>query len=284
LRFDIIDSLSVPGATDKPNEDAFAYAPHVAVVFDGATPLGESLLPGPSDAQWIARFAARRLTAHAEDGEGGLRDWLRAAAADAQKSFTALRHRAPQEVYETPLASMIAASLSGDDIETLWFGDCALLLQEATGAVHLIGDTITKRGAERARVQQLARAAGRGPAAPGVRKEFLPGLRAARNQVNTAKGGWAFTPDPACAAHASSAHMKVAPGAVVLLASDGFLALISDYDAYDPHTLLAAAQSHGLRALGTELRTIESEDPEGSAFPRFKKSDDATALLLRVTS
>jgi serine/threonine protein phosphatase PrpC len=282
VQFEILDSLSLPGTIDKANEDAFAHTPHLAVVFDGATPLGESLLPGPSDAQWIARFAARRLTAHAEDSEGAPRDWLRAAAADAQKSFTALRYRAPREVYETPLASMIAAALHADEMEALWFGDCALLLRDPSDAVDFIGDTLTKRDAERARVQRLSRESARGPAAPGVRSVFLPSLRAARNSVNTSKGGWAFTPDPACAEHAKSAHIPVAPGTVALLASDGFLALISDYEAYDARALLAAAQSHGLRALGTELRTVESEDPEGSAYPRFKKSDDATALLLRV--
>ena len=47
--------------------------------------------------------------------------------------------------------------------------------------------------------------------------------------------------------------------------------------------LIATAQSHGLTVLGEELRLIEAGDPEGHEFPRFKKSDDATALLLRVT-
>jgi hypothetical protein len=30
------------------------------------------------------------------------------------------------------------------------------------------------------------------------------------------------------------------------------------------------------------LRAIEDKDPEGRKFPRFKKSDDATAVLLRL--
>jgi hypothetical protein len=35
--------------------------------------------------------------------------------------------------------------------------------------------------------------------------------------------------------------------------------------------------------LGEELRAIEAGDPGGDKFPRFKKSDDATALLLKVS-
>ena len=39
----------------------------------------------------------------------------------------------------------------------------------------------------------------------------------------------------------------------------------------------------GLAALGAELRAIEDADARGEKFPRFKKSDDATALLLRLS-
>ena len=46
--------------------------------------------------------------------------------------------------------------------------------------------------------------------------------------------------------------------------------------------LMAAAKNKGLAALGEELRAIEKTDPLGEKFSRFKKSDDATAVLLRV--
>ncbi len=69
---------------------------------------------------------------------------------------------------------------------------------------------------------------------------------------------------------------------MLLIASDGFLALTSDYDSYDSAGLLAAAKSKGLAALGEELRAVEETDPLGERFSRFKKSDDATALLLRL--
>src|SRR5216683_6296010 len=106
MRFELRNSLSLPGDAGRPNEDAFAHAPGFATVFDGATGLGERLMPGRSDAQWLAQFGARRLAAHAKSDEGHLRDWLYAAAADAEKSFTALRRRAPAENYEIPFASV----------------------------------------------------------------------------------------------------------------------------------------------------------------------------------
>jgi len=72
------------------------------------------------------------------------------------------------------------------------------------------------------------------------------------------------------------------PLGTVLLASDGFLALVSDYERYAAVGLIAAAETKGLAALGEELRAIEEGDPEGRRFPLFKKSDDATALLLKL--
>ena len=45
---------------------------------------------------------------------------------------------------------------------------------------------------------------------------------------------------------------------------------------------MMAAKKKGLAALGRELRAIEERDAAGTQYSRFKKSDDATALLLRV--
>ncbi len=45
---------------------------------------------------------------------------------------------------------------------------------------------------------------------------------------------------------------------------------------------MTAAATKGLAALGKELRAIEDADPLGEKFPRFKKSDDATAILAHL--
>ena len=93
---------------------------------------------------------------------------------------------------------------------------------------------------------------------------------------------WLFTPDKRAAAHAKRKLVTAAPGAHLLLASDGFLALVSDYRAYDAAGLLGAAETNGLAILGAELRAIEDADPMGDKFARFKKSDDATAILIEI--
>ena len=281
MTFELLDSLFLPGDAAKPNEDAFGHDAAAAVVLDGATPLGDGLMPGPSDAAWIAQFGARRLLAHLRDGEGA-RKALRGALADAQKSFEALRRHPPEEVWQTPCASMMLAVAGEGGVEFLSFGDCAALVQPEGGAVMVVGETFDKRAAEAKRAQAIAKEKNLSPASGLSRPEFLGALRATRNRINSGNY-WLFSPDAKAASHATRRIVKVAPGTKLLLASDGFLALASDYGAYGADSLMQAAVEKGLKALGEELRAIEAGDAMGDKFPRFKKSDDATALLLQVT-
>ncbi len=290
MTLEILDSLSLPADPAKANEDAFGHGGHAAVVIDGATPLGEGVMPGPSDAAWLAQFGARRLMAHLADG-GGARKALRAALGDAQKSFEALRRHPPEAMWQMPCASMMLAvdagpptseGRRGAELEFLWFGDCAALIKQGDAPVTMVGDNFDKRAAEGRRAQALAKEKNLSPAAGLSRAEFIGPLRSSRNRINSGND-WLFSPDAKAASHVSRRVMKVAPGASLLLVTDGFLALASDYGAHSADSLMAAAMSKGLASLGAALRAIEEDDSGGDRFPRFKKSDDATAILLKVS-
>jgi hypothetical protein len=281
MEFTFLDALSLPGNPAKPNDDAWAQVACAAVVLDGATNLGDLLLPGESDAAWIARFGARRLMAHVQGGDEA-KAALRSALADAETSFAGLRRRAPKENWENPYASMMFIVAAAAGVEALWFGDCGALVRHPDG-VEVVGEAFAKRSAEARRVKMLAEAKGLAPAGGTNRPEFLSALRAARNTVNSERGGWLFGPDATAADKARHAQIAASPGTTILLASDGFLALVGDYERYDAASLMAAAEAKGLATLGEELRAVEEGDPEGRRYPRFKKSDDATALLLKLT-
>jgi serine/threonine protein phosphatase PrpC len=279
MRLEYIAGISLPGDPAKPNDDAFCHSPLLAAVFDGATALSEPLLPVDSDAAWIARKGAEGLIAH----QGlGAREALHRAAADAEREFARLRKRPPRENHELPLASMMLAAPSHGGLQFLWFGDCAALISRPGEAVEVIGNAFASRGAESRRVARLAEAKGLTPTAGVGTPQYLEALRAARNKVNTRSDRWAFSPDAACAKFASGTTARTPTGSVVLLCTDGFLALASDYGRYNADTFLSACLSQGLKALCGELRTIEVDDSQGKRFPRFKVSDDATALLLRL--
>jgi len=304
----LLDSLSLPGDPAKVNEDSFAHGDRAALVMDGATPLGDPLMPGPSDAAWLAQFGARRMMAHLNDGDAP-RTALSHALEDAEKSFNGLSHHPIREKWETPCASMIlvvyhplqsslargpatttsptsalrARGRGGPEqasLELLWFGDCsALLLHD--GACRIIGDAFDKRGQEADWARKLAVGRKLQPSADFNRPKIQDAQRAARNRINSGSY-WLFSPNPRAASHVAHAGVKAAPGDLLLLASDGFLALATDYGAYDARGLMMVARDKGLAALGQQLRAIENTDALGEKFTRFKKSDDATGLLLEI--
>jgi hypothetical protein len=120
----LLEQISLPGDPAKANEDSFATLDHAALVLDGATPLGPSLLPGPSDAAWLAQFGARRLAAHLKDDDTP-QEALKHALQDAQKSFAGLQRAPIREKWQLPCASlMMAVELghheSGSELEFLW--------------------------------------------------------------------------------------------------------------------------------------------------------------------
>lgn len=271
--------LSWPGNPEKPNDDAFCHGARFAAVFDGATNLGDPILPVDSDAAWIARKGAEGLVAYERLGARGA---LARAAADAERDFLAQRLREPKEGFEIPYASMMLAEETAGTLELFWFGDCAALIRMPGEKVEIVGEAFASRAAEARRVAELARSKGLPPAAGLNREEYLPAIRASRNRIRE-RGLWLFMPDARCAERAATRCIVVSPGTLVLLCTDGFLALASDYDRYDVDTLIAASETRGLRPLFDELRAIENEDGEGRKFPRLKKSDDATAVLLQVT-
>jgi hypothetical protein len=282
MPFELLDSISLPGNPPKQNEDAFGFMANAAVVLDGATAVTDPLMPGESDPAWLATFGARRLLAHLREGkspEAAVRDTMQ----DADHSFRALRRREPAETYEYPFASMMLVVEENDGVETLSFGDCTALVQRAGEKLQIIGRAFQARANEACGVAQLAKAKGVAPASGFDRPAFLPSLRHARNRINGEKGPWLFGPDARAADHVAVKHVAAPAGTLVLLASDGFLALASDYSRYDADGLLATALTKGLKALGEDLRAVEEGDPEGRKFPRFKKSDDATAVLVRVS-
>jgi hypothetical protein len=284
VSFKLLEQVSLPGDPAKPNEDSFAALDHAALVLDGATPLGPSLLPGPSDAAWIAQFGVRRLSAHLKDGDAP-EIALRHALQDAEKSFAGLQRAPIREKWQTPCASMMMVVELGRDrrgstIEFLSFGDCTALIEQE-GKVEIVGEAIKSRKAEAGRAKRAAKDKNLSSALGVNRPEIEPLLRAARNRINSGNN-WLFSPDMRAAKHVARQTITAQAGARLLLASDGFLALVSDYDAYDIAGLMRAASDKGLVALTEELRVIEKNDAAGERFFRFKSSDDATALLLQL--
>lgn len=267
----VVDAVSDPARPDRANEDGWGAAGRFAWIIDGATGLGEEpLLAGPSDAAWLTAVVSETLAAKADTvSDPGL--LLEAAAREAEMRFLAERRRPPAERYEIPTCAVLLARFEPDGVTTVDLGDCGMYLS-AGGTVRRIGGTEAGRAAEQASAARLmAGGGGRGP-------EVMAHLRAVRNRANTPEGYPILAPDAGSARRARRNFLPAREGLALLL-TDGFEAAVEDYGLHTGESLVAAADRLG--DVLSALRQVERDDPDCTRFPRFKPSDDATAVAVR---
>lgn len=301
-RFERLDAVSAPGAPGRENEDRLRFGAGFGLVIDGATGLGDARLvaEGGSDAAWLAEAAASLLS----DGLGAAPDAPRELVRSVNlalrdKLLEAMRARpseGPRSIEETPgyalptaafEAVRLASSPEGDGalLEAFGLGDCTLMLLEEDGGFWRTRGVARERGDEQKAAARLLAETG-GLAGGGFLRSpaVLEQLRRNREKHNS-PGGWFWTlgVKPESAEHVIAERRPVRQPALALLATDGFADLVDLYGLYDGPALVRAAAEKGLASLLDELRRTEREiDPAGARFPRFKQSDDATALLLRI--
>ncbi len=281
-RIQILEGLSIPGSPERENDDAMGATPTIAFVLDGVTSLVETpLMPGRSDAAWVAHTARDLLLQHGVDAAKDLRGLLRDVASAITKKFETMRMRPPAARFELPWTTISMIGVEAGRMHIAYVGDSRVLVETADDVIHSYGVS-PSRGAFETQLAAKMIAERKGIGVEAQRKTVLPELRRVRELVNSPQGFWLLGADSAVGDHAKVTTLELSGPATVLLATDGFYALKEDYLRYGDRELIATAQTIGLTTLARELRHIEDEDPAGERYPRMKKSDDATALLVRV--
>jgi hypothetical protein len=268
MHLDFIQSISLAGKADGPNDDRAGCANRHAWVIDGATDLGEpGLLGDRGGAAWIAGEADAAFASAA----GRLETLCGEVFAAVAAGYARDRTREPIAAWERPRASFAAVAIEGGMLACAHAGDC-VVLQASEAGVRFVTPAPDRSG-------ERDRAAALGAGAEALASEAaLADRRASRSGPLKCLGIDAG----ATLAATEFRRVPLRAGDGLLLMSDGFSALIDDYGAYDPTALVAAVASRGLAALAEELRGIERADAACARFPRFKPSDDATAIWLRV--
>ncbi len=272
MHFDLLQSISLAGDVSVPNDDRAGFARGHAWVIDGATDLGPPGLVGSQGgAAWLASEAhaafTRSSAASVESLFGEVGDAILAA-------WERDRTRDPEARWEYPLASSLAARLGEGVLEIGWLGDCVGFLWSG-GPVTRLGPVREIRDSEAERAASLA---AHGLGKPKASAPILANLRATRGRP----GMRVLSVDPEHMSEVAGASIACVPGDELFLMSDGYAALIDSYGTYDDTTLVEAIRARGLAAIAEELRAIEQGDAACTRFPRFKTSDDATALWLRI--
>lgn len=287
-RLSVVDTISVPGSTVKPNEDRPGHNDQVAFVIDGATGLGDHPITTGhgSDASWLAEFSSAFFLKHMHNDRvtAEVISELIAAAHHRFLEFSG-GHEVPR--YAWPSASFAMIRLKEDRLEIAGLGDCKALLRKRDGSVEVysaLGDFFASETEEASRHLRRLGTFRQGNLLSDP--ETLASLRATRERQNTPESGvWTLGLVDVAARNIFSTTLQASDYDAALLCSDGFASLVDTYRAYTPDTLVQAASANGLTRLCEEIRQIEREvDPDGARYPRFKQSDDATALFTKIVT
>lgn len=287
LTLSITDSLSLPGAQDRPNEDQLGWTAQCAFVIDGATGLGPDFVVSrhDSDAAWLASFAKVHFEEMIAPGRTMV-DIVRSTNALARRIITFAANGRDMPAWNLPVAGFQMIRIEAERLVAYGLGDCLLILTDEAGRTVTHSALPEAGGREREAARRVIEQCGGLSKLPRLidDPDLLARQRAWRGRYNTdASPVWTLGATPEAADHLVSAPLSGAPPFTGLLCTDGFAALATDYGIYEPGELVAAAKRDGLSVLGARLRNIERrEDPDGRRYPRMKPSDDATAVLFEI--
>jgi hypothetical protein len=266
-----------PGSPDKPNEDAFAILPTLAVVADGATSpphLGDGCLHGPAwYAQTLVGFvAAAHLSRPAAEPADLLAEAIERTT-QAHSSTCDIAHPG------SPSATVAMLTMSTDGTARwLVLGDCTFVANTGSDLLAVSDDRLSNTShAERAAVKEPGAASD--PAEYARRIDAL--VLAQRAHRNHRDGFWVASTDPQ-AGHQSLTGALAdgrATGAQFALLTDGASRIVDLYGVHTWPTTLKVLDSTGPGELLRLLRETERGDHLANRFPRVKLRDDATALV-----
>jgi hypothetical protein len=255
------------GSLDRANEDWCGTAGNVSVVLDGATSPTSS--PSEHDTPWYVRKLGQVLLDTAADESVD----LQAALAEA---IDRVSHD-HEKCGGSPAATVAVARLTADRFEYLVLADTTVVIDDVTtdGLLVLTDprvDEVTERvGEPETRRHRIGTEAHR--AAVSAMSDAQQAWR------NKRGGYWVAADDPVAAEHAITGSLPRHNIRRAVLMSDGAARLAHVFGKPWPD-VLALLDDVGPGGLIRKVREIERSDPEGTQWPRFKTSDDATCLDL----
>jgi len=253
------------------NEDWAGVTPELAAVLDGVTVPDESTTGCSHGTAWYVRQLGSRLLTLASDPGHTLPH----ALADAIRQVAALHPGCDLTQPGTPSAAVALLRAAGDVVEHLVLADTVLLLDTHRGLQVVTDDRLDDVAV--AEHEAISRFPIGSPAHHHKVERFVDAKYRARNQAG---GYWVAGVEPAAADQALIGSIARQELRRVALLSDGASCLVDRYGLATWTELLDVLDQRPGELI-RRIRAAEATDPEGQRWPRYKQSDDATAVYLK---
>ncbi|MEU3279197.1 hypothetical protein [Streptomyces antibioticus] len=224
---------------------------------------------------WFVRQLGTTLINLIGDEEVSLREALRRAIAvvnDLHRDTCSLDQEA------VPASTVVMIRERGGELDYLVLSDNVLVLDLGTAGIETIVD---KRVEETAAEEMQAALQGpTGTPEHAARVSKLVSVQ--RHLRNTPGGYWVASTNPAAADEAITGSVELARVQQAALLTDGASRLVDSFGILTWADLLTLLRTEGPATLIARTREAELSDPTGERWPRFKRSDDATAAYVTI--
>ncbi|MFF3974896.1 hypothetical protein ACFYZ6_34280 [Streptomyces rubiginosohelvolus] len=259
------------------NEDTVHASPTGVVLLDGLSAPKDLPMGCIHGTPWFVRQLGTSLLNLIGDNGVTLREALRAAISevnDLHRGTCALDGDA------VPASTVAMIREREDVLDYLVLSDNVLVLDLGDDGVR----TVTDKRVERVAGEEM-RAALQGPTGTSEHAARVSALVTVQRRLRNRPGGyWVAATDPAAADEAITGTVDLTRVRQAALLTDGASRLVDSFDALSWEQLLDLLGTEGPSALITRTREVELADPVGERWPRFKRSDDATAAHVRFGS
>jgi len=260
------------------NEDIVGFFGNVAWVIDGATSIFPNTYPstGKNDVVWIVEQVENWLP-HFIDDECSLEEILSKTMAQVKKEAYQVNDQLEEvKGYELPTFTVVLVRQINQQLEYYLLGDSGFLI-ESKNMITYFTDKRLQEFSERNKkvIDQLKSSVNID------NPKLLKALQEQRKCLNTEEGYWIGSIDGKGISHGITGKMTLDEQTRILCFSDGYSRLFELYRAIDINDFLLeeAFVTKTIR----QIRDIEEKDKDGSLYPRPKKSDDLSVILIETS-
>ena len=257
------------GAPGTDNEDYVVAAPNLLIVLDGATVRTDTGCR--HGVTWYVRKLGTALISTADEASD-----LQTALSNAIRNVATLHPECDLSHPGTPSAAAAIVRIEDEYVRYLVLGDIYVVVDAGDKSPLVVTDNRVDATATEARDE-----ADKWPIGSPEKREALIAMKhgelAARN---VAGGYWISAADPTVTTHAITGTIARTNIRRIAMLSDGAARLVTLFQRYTWSDVLDTLVRNGPADLLNHVRSLEDSDPMGETYPRNKKSDDASILVV----
>jgi hypothetical protein len=265
----VIDAATLKG-DGRANQDRYLVENYYAAVFDGAS----AFWPPRSadrDGGWYAEELASAVNGQM-DRSSDLQQILRDALERLKRDHALLPG--------SPSSTVAIVRWDHSNLDCLVLGDSPIAVMFANGDVEVVADRrLSTIGTEQRTAYRNRLKAGEGFGS--THRELLRSLQIEQaNLRNRSRGYWIAADDPSAASQSLTVRYPRMAIDAVLLMTDGASAIVDCFGLATWASLPNRVKRDGCAKLLSQVSHAESADPDARHWPRSKKHDDKTILLV----